>query len=567
MKKSIRVGSVAIPLDDYVIGGSALLGIRDSGKTYAAKGIAEQLLEYQIPIIVFDPIGRWRFMKLAGDDAAKPKGFKIVVAGGEDPDLPLTPQSAPEIVRAAIRENIPLVLDFYDRKLSKADWRRIVQSCFRTLLYENKGLRHIFLEETAEFAPQKIQDGETYAEVEKLVRMGGNVSLGVTLINQRSQEINKAILDLCENLVLMRQRGAHAIDAVQKWMDKLAPDEAAKIAKSLPHMGPGDAWVFTGSSESAVRTRTAPIRSFHPNRRKPHLSEKATAARRTDTADFVSRMTGELETVIEESKTNDPMELRKRIVTLERQLKTGRPATVAAVDTKAIEARAYSLGRQAGIVEIGKGFQTAHQEVDKAVDDVFAAWAAKIATIKSITLMPRKPPTVAHPSPTRKPTGEPVRQPLAANGSQKRLPPGEAAVLTACIMYADGVVRERLTVLSGYKRSSRDEYVRRLVLRGFAEIRGDIVLATQAGIDALPDVQPLPTGEDLQQFWRDKLPDGERKLLDILIRSGGDSISRDALDEAGYKRSSRDEYLRRLQARALVIEPERGQVAASPNLF
>ena len=143
-------------------------------------------------------IGVWRYLKVAGA-GAHGKGFKVV-AGGREPDLPLTPTSAPEIVRAAIRENIPLIIDLYDEKLSKADWRRIVQKCFRTLLYENHGLRHIFLEETAEYAPQKVFDGETYAEVEKLVRMGGNKSLGITLINQRAQEVNKAVLDLCEIL-------------------------------------------------------------------------------------------------------------------------------------------------------------------------------------------------------------------------------------------------------------------------------------------------------------------------------------------------------------------------------
>lgn len=105
MKKSIHIGSVAIALESYVIAGTALLGTKGAGKTYAAKGIAEQLLDADVPIIVFDPIGRWRFMKIAGEDAKNPKGYKVVVAGGEQADLPLTPQSATEIVRAAIRAN------------------------------------------------------------------------------------------------------------------------------------------------------------------------------------------------------------------------------------------------------------------------------------------------------------------------------------------------------------------------------------------------------------------------------------------------------------------------------
>src|SRR5919108_416211 len=198
-KRLIQIGDVGIPLESYAIGGTALLGIRASGKTWTGKSIAEQLLEHRIPIIVFDPIGVWRHLKVPAKKNGK--GYPIVVAGGKGADIPLSPSTATEIVRAAMRENIPLVIDLYDKSLSKADWRRIVQASFRTLLYENEGMRHIFLEEAAEYVPQTVRDGETYAEVEKLVRMGGNASLGITLINQRAQEVNKAVLDLCDECV------------------------------------------------------------------------------------------------------------------------------------------------------------------------------------------------------------------------------------------------------------------------------------------------------------------------------------------------------------------------------
>lgn len=320
MSKVIRIGSVSIPLDSYVTAGNALLGTKGAGKTTAAKGIVEQLLEHGIPPIIFDAIGMWRWLKVAAA-GSHGKGFKVVVAGGMEPDLPLTPASAPEIVRAAIRENIPLILDFYDRKLSKADWRRIVQTCFRTLLYENEGVRHIVLEETPEYAPQKVLDGETYAEVEKLVRMGGNASLGITLIGQRSQEVNKAVLDLCDNLILMKQRGAHAIDALEKWIDKLAPDQAAQVAAEMPKMAPGDVWVFSGDAEHAVRTHVGQIRTFHPDRKKPQLRPAKSAT--ADTGEFVQRLSGELGKLIEEQKANDPAKLKARIRELEKQAVTG----------------------------------------------------------------------------------------------------------------------------------------------------------------------------------------------------------------------------------------------------
>jgi hypothetical protein len=55
------------------------------------------------------------------------------------------------------------------------------------------------------------------------------------------------------------------------------------------------------------------------------------------------------------------------------------------------------------------------------------------------------------------------------------------------------------------------------------------VLATQDGIDALgSDYEPLPTGEELQKYWLQRLPDGERAVLELLINeAGGDLPARD----------------------------------------
>lgn len=160
----------------YASQGNALLGIRDSGKTVTAEGLAERLMDGGIPITVIDPIGRWRFLRVPG----KGKGYPVVVAGGADGDLPLTPQNAESLIRAAMQN-----------------------------------------EEAAEFAPQRVApgQGQVYAEIEKLARMGGNALLGYTLINQRAEEVNKAVLELCDTLILHRQKGRNSLTALSKLVD------------------------------------------------------------------------------------------------------------------------------------------------------------------------------------------------------------------------------------------------------------------------------------------------------------------------------------------------------------
>jgi hypothetical protein len=151
--KNFSLGAVKIEPAAFGSQGNAVLGIRDSGKTYTATALAEKLFELGIPFIAFDPIGVWRVLRVPGNG----RGYPVVVAGGKAGDLPLTVSSAPEYVRAAMRDGVSLVIDLFDVNLSKADWKRIVTACVRVLLHENAehGLWHVFIEEAAEFALQR----------------------------------------------------------------------------------------------------------------------------------------------------------------------------------------------------------------------------------------------------------------------------------------------------------------------------------------------------------------------------------------------------------------------------
>lgn len=544
-----------MPLQDFVVSRNAILGITKSGKTYTAKGVAEQLLDLDIPIIVFDAIGVWRYLKTPGYQSNS-KGYKVVVAGGEHPDLPLNPKSAPEIVRAAIKENIPLIIDLYDPKLSKADWRRIVQSCFRILLYENKGLRHVFLEESAEFAPQRVTDGETYAEVEKLARMGGNKGVGITFINQRAQELNKAVLELCDNVVLLRQRGTHAIDSLEKWLDRLAPATAKEIASSMPQMTQGDCWIFSENAEVPVRTRSGLIKSLHPDRRNP---EQALQRKSVDADIFVKRLTTELPKLAEEQKENDPALLRKRIAELERQLKTPSKTQVEYRDISVFTEEDRNLVATA--IDILNTNKTRLSEIERELHTLSILSAKKVE--KRIIPFSAHPHQRPNPIPhVRNPE---LNQQPTSNGT---LPIGEEKVLSAGIQFKDGVTRQQLTVLTGFKRSTRDAYISRLREKGFVMANGDNILVTELGCEALPDAQPLPVGEELRAHWMERLPEGERRIFEILVHNYPGTVDRDTISEAtGFKRSTRDAYLSRMSAKMLFTEPARGQVRAADQLF
>lgn len=348
-KNTFKFGELKIEASAIGSQGNAVLGIRDSGKTYTATLLAEKMFDAGIPFVAFDPIGVWRGLRIPGEG----KGYPVVVAGGKDGDLPLTVAGAPEIVRAAMRGGVSLVIDLFDMALSKNDWKRIVTICVRVLLHENTayGMRHIFIEEAAEFAPQRPGPDQTvvYAEIEKLARMGRNSGLGYTIINQRAEEVSKAVLELCDNLFLHRQKGKNSLNSLAKWLDIGNAQGAKEIISSLSTLPQGECWAWMEGSDTPVRVKVPAKNSMHPDARamRGQVKSGVKVKEGVDVKSFVSKMKSSLTTIEAEADANDPVKLRKRIAELEKAIKAGKPAPAAGPDLKAL-ARAQQEGHVAG---------------------------------------------------------------------------------------------------------------------------------------------------------------------------------------------------------------------------
>lgn len=541
MATTIKIGSVQIRDEDYAIQANAILGIRGTGKTTLAKSIAEQMLDAKIPIIVFDPTGVWRYLKRAAQKKAGYRGYPIVVAGGVEPDLQLTPSTAAEIVRAAIKEEISLVIDLYDKKLSKGDWRRIVRDCFRTLMYENEGVRHIFLEEAAEFAPQRIQDGETYAEVEKVVRMGGNASLGITLINQRSQEVNKAVLELCENLILMRQRGSHAIDAIEKWIDKLEPEYARTIKGDLPNLATGRAFVFRGDGPPQA-TSSNKLHTFHPDRRHPEAIKRAGMS--PDVDKFVSRLGERLKdkTVLDTVET-----LRSEVKRLNAELKGG-----AKMDSHAEDTRQKNKNLVEGISQRDLKIKLLHKviatqgarlrkihELASVIDDVpeFGASAVDRPDVREAqhkqTKALREMVDNAVTAKTRPMKKLELHRELV-DGDELTGP--QRAMLKSMYWLRDEpLTLSKVAFYGGYKpgRYSSDR-IGELRQKGLVHPKSFLI--TDAGIELIAGTaSEKPTGRELREIVRGMLTGPQNAVLDALLESAAPMSLAEISEATGYE--------------------------------
>src|SRR5215472_8544974 len=94
-------------------------------------------------------------------------------------------------------------------------------------------------------------------------RAWGNAQLGYTLISQHAEQVNKAVLELCDMLVLHRQRGRRSIEALTKWLAIAVTGDTRDLVSSLATLPIGDCWVWPAGSNTPVRTHIPAKRTYH----------------------------------------------------------------------------------------------------------------------------------------------------------------------------------------------------------------------------------------------------------------------------------------------------------------
>lgn len=364
----MKLGSLKFDTTEFASRANAVIGTRDSGKSYTATGFAEQLLDSTalkgagIPFVAFDPAGIWRFLRVKGAG----KGYPVVVVGGPAADLPLKSATIGKIVEAALKGAVSLVIDL-SGEISKAEMRGIVTVCVSVLMAKNSqyGMRHVFLEEAAEFVPQKVRDGIVYAAIEKLVRVGGNMGLGVTLINPRTQNLNKEVLELCDNIFLHRQRGKRSLENLHGWFDAVGVDEPKGLSQEVSKLKSGECFAWLRDADEPVHVKVQQKNSFHPNRRDLQAAT-GKAAKRIDAALFVDGLKAALPQVEAEMAATDPKLLNAEIARLKGEL-AKKPAAAPAVDPKPIKEAAFNAGVEAGQRQGARQLKAMHGKMMKEV--------------------------------------------------------------------------------------------------------------------------------------------------------------------------------------------------------
>lgn len=602
LKKLLRISTtLTLPLA-FVTSTQAILAKKRVGKSYTAQVQAEELLRLRQQVVVLDPTDAWWGLRSSAD--GKEPGYPITIFGGRHGDVPLAADAGAALAEAIVNEGFSAVISL--KLFTKSERLRFAADFLETLYRINRKAMHLFIDEADVFAPQKTWDpaqARCLGATDEIVRRGGIDGVGITLITQRSAVLNKDVLSQVDQLVVLRMNHPKDMKPIRDWLgEHVDADKIKEMMSTLASLPRGHAWVWAPELEPPIFERVVIREKWtYDSGRSPKAGERRKEPKHLAKVDL-ARLGAKLAESVERVKANDPKVLRAELAKTKAELVKAKAAkappppkevvkivdkwSIKPADLKRVERAVERGGKVAASLTATADRTTTFYK--KAAELATGAAMKLEAELLRLTTAVNKPsvydprgetpaavtmkfPGIANgaraakvATAEQKPAPRPApapRTPAPRDASASRssttdsgeLPIGEATTLRALIQFRAGLEKPKLRTITGYKRSSSNSYLQRLTARGYAKVTGEKAIATDAGVAAMPDAEPLPTGAALVEYWKGELPSGEWKILEILVASGGELVSNEDIDEAAkFKRSSRNSYILRLRAKHLV---------------
>ena len=549
-------------------------GNSGAGKTALGRVIFEEADNKNVPTGVIDLKGDWWGLK--SSKSGESTGREVIIFGGDHADVPLNENAGAEVANIVVELRKNFILDF--ESFSRAKQLKFIAAFMERLYDANREPFNLICDEADRYIPQKIRAGDNLAPFcvgacEDVAKRGRKHGVFPKFITQRNADINKSVTELCDLAIIFRTSGPNDQKAVYEWLNAkgnlISSDQIKTVLENMAGLADGEGFICSAHPKLRIFKR-AKFRwpETFDSSATPEIGKTIVQPKKFTKVDLAA-LNDRIKSTIEEAKKNDPAHLKMELARLKKELE------VAKSEVKQSPPKEVSILTDDDR-KLLKGFQDSLANLQVKFEDLFQK------EIGEVTSLFRRIEKVKQPTPVQFPIHRPpdrmepqsqnyqrsrvLRPPPAeSNGS---LPEGETKILSACIQFDSGVTKQQLTVLTGFKRSTRDAYIARLRTRGYVQEVGDKVAATTEGCAALPDAQPLPTGEDLQKYWLQRLPEGERKIFEILLNNYPSPIDKEGITEiTGFKRSTRDAYLSRMAAKMITDEPERGMVMAATQLF
>lgn len=544
----IKIGSVGnknISLDLNKLIDTRMLVAANSGggKSWFFRLLAEQCAG-KVQIIILDPEGEFITLREKID----------IALIGEDGELPTEIKTAKLLARKLAEHQASAIIDLYGLRLND---RRVYMNLFLdSLMSLGRKYWHpilVFIDEAHIFAPERGKSNSTDAII-ALMSQGRKRGYAGILATQRLSKIHKDAIAEANNVFIGRT-----------WLDldQLRAGDLLGMKKEdrlkLRSIKAGEFFGFGPAltTDGVTKFKTANVESTHPKAGERHKMNVPPASKAV--LGVLSQM-GDLPAQVQ--KEEDYIaRLQGENISLKRemaQIKKEKPMPEKVVEQVSVNVPFIPNNK---LQSITNSLQSA---IDK-INEFPEQYADEVRRMNSeIKMAKPKQPHITKPKQHRV-----ITSGKTSGNNSGELPIGEHKILTACAQYPDGLKRKQISILANFRRSTRDAYIARLQNRGAVEVREKRVFATDTGYELLGiNFRPLPTGQELIDYWMLNLPMGERAIFDILVSSYPNDVERDYLtSETGYRRSTRDAYITRLAAKELIIATAPGMVKASDNLL
>jgi hypothetical protein len=472
-------------LDDRI----AIVGTAGSGKTYAAKGFVERLLDSGARVAIVDPLGVWWGLRASADGSAA--GYPVVVFGGKHADVPINAEMGAALGRLIANEALACVIDLSELGSNAA--RRRFMAAFSEALYEaNEEPLHLVLDEADLWAPQRPIKGweGLLGHIEEIVRRGRVRGFIPWLITQRPAVVHKDVLSQADILIAMKLTASQDRDAIGAWIEGQADrQEGKRILGDLPRLQRGEGYLWAPGRGLLDRVRFPAIRTFDSSRT-PKRGERLAIPRTLAEMDLTAIVAALAAATDEPGQPKTP----HRQAQLEREL---------------TEAKAR--------IEI---LEQENRELNSRLAGI-AALAAGVAP------MPVAPES-CRPDPRRKIETKPPRPirviPLPDPAPADGLHPAAHKLVIAAARHAPArFTWGQLATLAGLKPSGGHFNAGRKELRDaqyISETEG-LVAATPAGMKIAGEVPPAPsTPAERLALWCARLPSPAPEMLRALAARG-----------------------------------------------
>lgn len=592
--------------EDAVTRAFALLAMKGAGKSNVAVVMAEEMFDNGIPWVAIDPKGDWWGIRSSAN--GKGRGLPVPIFGGLHADVPVEANHGARLADVVVDHHLTCLIDVSE--MSKGDSIKFLTAFFERL-YRRKSKAtypmHLFLEECDDYVPQRVykEISNLVRQVELVVKRGRQRGLGITLATQRSASVNKDVLTQTDTLIALRSTAKLDRNAIEGWMDFHAGSK--EIVGELPMLENGVAWVSSPEHLRILAKVKFRRRRTFDSGATPELGETVKAATLAD-IDVDATSSAFAET-IEKAKADDPVALRRRIAELEKAASPGgrydpdhtwedvageyleqalqleqQLAAVEEVPTEVHVLDEDLVARfEAAIGSYVEMSQTVHANIDGVID---AFWTAQAAIAKQEEQRGRQdvpraraagggPRAMAdRPGPGRaaqRPDPSQRREPSRASVPRAAAAAGDAELgdydrdlLNVLAQRPGPTKRNALAKLAGKspRSSSVDKALARLRAAGYIETAGaggaSALVATDAGVEALGGLDPLPAGPELVAHWMGRLKRAEANLLRALLDVWPETLERDeAAELAGHSptSSSVDKAIAELRALELIEGP------------